>query len=130
MKNKTCYVFCIALALLSCTKKTYVSNGENIYKTGKNLRGEKMLDKPASRIKIVSSCQGCHGKNGDRMNSVAIKFSYLSDPAKFSIPYNDSLFYRFLDKDVNSNGAKANIGVIWKMSDEDKKDLLAYLKTL
>ena len=130
MKNKTCYVLCIALVLLSCTKKTYVSNGENIYRTGKNLQGEKMLDKSASRIKIVSSCQGCHGKNGDRMNSVSIKFSYLSNPANFTIPCNDSLFYRFLDKDLNSNGVKANIGVIWKMSDKDKKDLLAYIKTL
>ena len=130
MKDKICYMLFIAFVVLSCNKKTCVSNGEKIYKTGKNLQGERMLDKAASRIKIVSSCEGCHGKNGDRMNSVAIKFSYLSDPAKFSIPYNDSLFYRFLDKDVNSNGAKANIGVIWKMSDEDKKDLLAYLKTL
>jgi cytochrome c553 len=130
MKNKRCYVLAVALVVLSCTKKTYVSNGEKIYKTGKNLQGERMLDKPASRIKIVGSCQGCHGKNGDRMNGVSIKFSYLSDPANFAIPYNDSLFYRFLAKDLNSNGTKANIGVIWKMSDQDKKDLLAYLKTL
>ncbi len=130
MKNKTCCVLIIAFVVFSCSKKIYVSNGENIYKTGKNLQGERMLDKAASRIKIVSSCQGCHGKNGDRMNGVSIKFSYLSNPANFIIPYKDSLFYRFLDKDLNSNGAKANIGVIWKMSDEDKKDLLAYIKTL
>lgn len=130
MKNKTCYALLIALVVLSCSKKIYVSNGENIYKTGKNLQGERMLDKPASQIKIVGSCQGCHGKNGDRMNGVSIKFSYLSDPANFAIPYNDSLFYRFLDKDLNSSGMKANIGVIWKMSARDKKDLLAYLKTL
>ncbi|MEO6132677.1 MAG: hypothetical protein ABIQ02_12575 [Saprospiraceae bacterium] len=64
------------------------------------------------------------------MNNPVMKYSYLSDPANFSIPYNDTLFYRFLDKDLKSDGTKANIGVIWKMSDKDKKDLLEYIKTL
>jgi hypothetical protein len=38
--------------------------------------------------------------------------------------------YRFLDHDLKSDGTKADIGVIWKMNDQDKKDLLDYLKTL
>ena len=131
MKNKTgCVIIFLVLVIVSCNKKIYKTNGETIYKTGRNLQGEKMLDKTASRIKIIKSCQGCHGKNGDRMDYISIRFSYLSDPAKFSVPYNDSLFYRFLDKDLNSGGTKADIGVIWKMPDQDKKDLLAYLKTL
>jgi cytochrome c553 len=108
----------------------YLSSGEKIYHTGKNLQGEKLLDRSASRIKIVNSCVTCHGKNGDKMNGVSIKFSYLSNPNNFSIPYTDSLLFRFLDKDLKSNGSKANIGVIWKMNDQDKRDLLAFLKTL
>ena len=131
MKNIKSYSLLLAtILLLSCSNKIFLTNGERIYKTGRNLNGERLLDKTASRIKIVHSCKSCHGKNGDRMNSVSIRFSYLSDPNKFSVPYTDSLFFRFLDHDLTSNGKKANIGVIWKMKDEDKKDLLEYLKTL
>lgn len=121
----------LLLAILSsCSKEIYETNGETIYKTGRNLQGEKLLDKSASRIKIVNSCKTCHGKNGDAMNSVSIKYSYLSDLNNFSTPYNDTLLFRFLDHDLKSDGTKANIGVIWKMSDKDKADLVAYLKTL
>ncbi len=105
-------------------------NGERIYKMGKNIEGERLLDKSNSRIRWVTSCQNCHGKNGDRMRSIHINYSYLQDPKNFMVPYTDSLFYRFLDHDLKSDGTKANIGVIWKMSDRDKKDLLNYIKRL
>lgn len=118
------------MLFISCSKVLYKTNGESIYKSGKNLNGEKLLNKSASRIKMINSCITCHGKNGDRMNSVSIKFSYLSNPANFAIPYTDILFFRFLDHDLKSNGTKANIGVIWKMNDQDKKDLLDYLKKM
>ncbi len=114
----------------SCSKQTFLTNGETIYMTGKNLNGEKMLDRGASRIKIANSCKTCHGKSGDRMNSVSIKFSYLSNSNNFAVSYTDSLFFRFLDHDLKSDSTKANIGVIWKMNNQDKKDLLQYLKTL
>ncbi|WP_268847228.1 c-type cytochrome [Flavobacterium aestivum] len=131
MKNsKLAILLFICMAIVSCKPKIYSTNGETIYKTGKNIKGEKMLDKSASRITIVSSCITCHGKNGDRMNGLSIQFSSLSNPNNFTIPYNDSLVYRFLDDDLKSDGTKADIGVIWKMNDQDKKDLLDYLKTL
>lgn len=120
----------IIILMISCSTKVYLTNGETIYKTGKNLNGENLLDKSASRIKIINSCKTCHGKSGDAMNGLSIKFSYLSNPANFSIPYTDSLFYRFLDHDLKSDGTKANIGIIWNMNDQDKKDLLNYLKAL
>jgi hypothetical protein len=131
MKNlELAILLFVCTAMVSCSQKLYLTNGETIYKTGKNIKGEKMLDKSASRIKIVSSCITCHGKNGDRMNGLSIRFSSLSNPNNFAIPYNDSLVYRFLDDDLKSDGTKADIGVIWKMNDQDKKDLLDYLKTL
>jgi hypothetical protein len=126
----TCILFVTTISLISCSKQIFLTNGETIYKTGRNLNGDKLLNKPNSRIKIVNSCKTCHGRNGDKMNSVSIKFSYLSNPSNFSVPYTDSLFFRFLDHDLKSDGTKANIGVIWKMNDKDKKDLLTYLKTL
>lgn len=131
MKNlQLVILLSVCMAIVSCSKKLYATNGETIYKTGKNIKGEKLLDKSASRIKIVNSCITCHGKNGDRMDDLSIQFSFLSNPNNFAIPYNDSLVYRFLDHDLKSDGTKANIGVIWKMNDQDKKDLLDYLKTL
>lgn len=122
--------FILLIFVCSCRKINYSTNGQTIYETGKNLSGEKLLDRKASRIKIANSCRNCHGKHGDRMWEVSIKFSDLSDPKKRGLPYNDSLFYRFLDDDLKSDGHKANIGVIWKMNDRDKKDLLMYLKSL
>jgi hypothetical protein len=127
---KICIYFLLPLLIFSCNKKLFLTNGETIYKTGRNLQGEKLLDKSTSRIKIVNSCKTCHGTNGDKMNSVSIKFSYLSNPNNFIIPYTDSLFFRFLDRDLKSNDTKANIGVIWKINNQDKKDLLNYLKSL
>ena len=124
------FVSLFVLLLASCSNQIFSTNGETIYKTGKNIHGEKLLDKKASRIKIVNSCITCHGKNGNRMKSVSIKFNDLSNPGNFSNPYSDTLFYRFLDHDLKSDGTKANIGVIWKMNDKDKKDLLDYLKSL
>lgn len=114
--------------ILSCNSKIYDTNGEAIYRTGKNLKGERLMNRKDSRIKIAASCKTCHGRNGDKMNSVSVKFSYLSNPANFSTPYTDSLFFRFLDLDLKSDGIKANIGVIWKMNQQDKNDLLDYLK--
>ncbi len=131
MANRSVYFFIIVLvSMISCSDRVYPTNGETIYKTGRNLQGEKLLDKTASRIKIVTNCKTCHGKNGDAMKNISIKFSYLSNVNNFSIPYNDSLFFRFLDHDLKSDGTKADIGVIWKMTDKDKKDLLEYLKGL
>ena len=103
----------LLVIFFSCNKKVYSTNGESIYQTGKNLQGEKLLDKKASSIKIARSCKTCHGRNGDKMSGLSIKFSYLSNPNNFLVPYTDSLFYRFLDHDLKSDGTKAKI--------EDKK---------
>ena len=124
------FILATAILLLSCSKKNFSTNGETIYKTGRNFQGDKLLDKTASRIKIANSCKTCHGNNGDRMNDVSIKYSDLINPTLHNVPYTESLFFRFLDHDLKSDGTEANIGVIWKMSDTDKKDLLDYLKTL
>jgi hypothetical protein len=123
-------IACAVAATAAYGKKEYNSNGERIYKTGRNLQGEMMLDKHASRITLVKSCQTCHGKHGDAMRRVSIKFSDLGNAANHEVPYTDSLFFRFLDDDLKSDGTKANIGVIWKMGTRDKQDLLDYLKTL
>lgn len=130
MRVRHLFISGFLLCIISCTDKMYSTNGETIYKTGKNLAGEKMLDKQSSRIRIVSSCKTCHGKTGNAMKNLSVSYAYLSNPLNFSQPYNDSLIYRFLDEDLKSDGSKANIGVRWKMSDKDKQDLIDYLKRL
>jgi cytochrome c553 len=94
------------------------------------MQGEALLDETNSRVTFINSCAGCHGKSGTRMVGVSIRYRDLSDPKQHAVPYTDSLFFRFLDDDLKSDGTKANIGVIWKLSEKDKQDLLAYLKTL
>lgn len=131
MKYSKIYVYFLLTRLISsCSKKLFQTNGETIYKTGRNLEDEKLFNTSASRIKIVNSCKTCHGTNGDKMKSVSIKFSYLSNLNNFSIPYTDSIFFRFLNHNLKSDGTKATVGVIWKINDRDKKDLLNYLKAL
>ena len=125
-------IFCLVLSvfLLSFSARHTRTNGESIYATGKNLAGESLLDRDASRIRVVHACRTCHGANGDAMRGVSIRFADLSDPSQHAVPYTDSLLYRFLDEDLRSDGTKADIGVRWKMSATDKRDLVAYLKTL
>jgi hypothetical protein len=124
---------CLSLLLITLILTSGIStddNGASIYNTGRNLQGFTVLDREASRIRIVKSCKGCHGPDGDRMRKRSIRFRDLSDSTKMRIPYTDSLFFRFLEADLRSDGSKANIGVIWKMSRQDEEDLLAYLKKL
>jgi len=123
-------LYLLIICLIACHQKTYPTNGETIYKTGKNIAGEKLLDSKTSRIHLFHSCKGCHGKSGNLMKDASLQYAQLTSPAKYVVPYTESLFFRFLDHDFKSDGTKANIGVIWKMSDQDKKDLWAYLQTL
>ena len=115
---------------VSCSHKSYMTNGEMIYRRGRNLDGRPLLDKSNSQIRIIKSCQGCHGETGDRMRNCNIKWSQLSDPGKISVIYNDSLFARFLDKDIKSDGTPAQTGVHWNMTQREKKDLVEFLKSL
>lgn len=124
-------VLCLLVASgISCSTRQFTNNGERIYRKGRNLNDEKLLDRKASRITIFNSCSSCHGKNGDAMRGVSIRWRDLSDLKKHKVPYDEKLFNRFLDHDLKSDGSKANIGVIWKMDAQDKSDLLAYLKNL
>ena len=94
------------------------------------MQGELLLDTERSTITFFKSCKSCHGKNGASFKSPNIQWKFLSDPANMTVVYTDELFFRFLDKDLKSDGTPAAIGVHWKISDQDKRDLLAYLKTL
>ncbi|MBS1493134.1 MAG: c-type cytochrome [Bacteroidetes bacterium] len=114
-----------------------LKNGETIFKTGKNLSGEVLQDMEKSEMSgMQHSCAHCHGESAEgkphrRMGPTgSIKFKDLSDANLHKVPYTDELFFRFLDKELKSDGSPASTGVVWKMSEKDRNDLLAYLKTL
>jgi cytochrome c553 len=120
----------IAFLITSCARTVYSSDGESIYKSGKTLAGKNLFDRQKSRITLFKSCQGCHGPSGKRVSDCNIQWSYLSDPAKIEVPYTKELFFRFLDEDLKSDGSKAQTGVHWQMSDDEKSALIGYLKSL
>ncbi|HEX8515790.1 MAG TPA: hypothetical protein VF868_06280 [Bacteroidia bacterium] len=121
----------ITVTLLSCGKEER-SNGELIYRTGRNLEGETMLDRKGSQLKLAESCQDCHGRTGGNFlnRKESIRYKDLSDPSLRDIPYNDSLIFRFLDHELKSDGSRAITRVKWKMNNRDKKDLVNFLKSL
>jgi hypothetical protein len=121
---------CLFISILSCKKER--SNGELIFRTGKNEKGEIMQDLAASEKKQLNSCQDCHGRTGGNIlnRKGSVKYKDLADGSLREIPYNDSLIFRFLDHELKSDGTAARTGVIWRMNTKDKQDLVAFLKTL
>jgi hypothetical protein len=131
MKNGISLTFYLLLmTLVSCKKE--LSNGETIFRKGKNLKGEMVVFKLKGDIKLLTSCQDCHGRSGGNIinKDESIKYKDLSDPKLRAIPYNDSLIIRFLDTKIKSDGTRAEGAANTNMSDQDKKDLLNFLKLL
>lgn len=116
----------------------FPTNGETIFRTGRNQHGEIMQDLARSQMPMPHSCASCHGSDGvgsmmgGMMGSAApsIRFHDLVDPRLRRIPYTEETLMRFLDDEVKPDGGKANTGVAWRMSTQDKTDLIAFLKTL
>lgn len=128
----------IVLGFSNCKKETYETNGETIFRTGKNLQGEVLQDLAKSEMSgMVHGCANCHGDNGkgkfrgggDRQTG-SIAYDDLTNSALHTPIYTDSLIKRFIDSETKSNGTHANTGVVYVMSEKDKTDLIAFLKTL
>lgn len=130
--KSACYIFAISFLLVNCTKKKTMTNGETIFKTGKNIQGQTLQDINKSEKKMAHSCSNCHGNDGkgSMMANVSIRYSDLSKPSLHKIPYNDILLIRFIDHELKSDSTIANTGVVWKMNSQDKTDLITYLKQL
>lgn len=128
------FLCCPAIAFLivfsSCEKP--VSNGETIFRTGKNLEGEIVAYSQDLGIKRPMGCEGCHGRSGGHAinKDESIKYRHLTDPELHAVPYTDDLIRRFLREKLKSDGTRANTPVITKMSEKDENDLIGFLKTL
>ena len=117
--------------------RVYPTNGETIFRTGKNQEGVVIQDLARSQMSMMGhGCVNCHGSDGGggmRMMGrtvPSIKFKDLADPAKHQVPYTEALIKRFLDEELKSDGTPAQTGVAWRLSEQDKEDLIAFLKTL
>jgi cytochrome c553 len=121
--------FSLTIFCLSCNREFfYATNGETIYRTGKNKEGVALLDKKLSKITLFKSCQSCHGRDGSRFTN--IQYKALTNKKVYKKPYTDELINRFLDNDLKSDSTKVRSGVAFRMSEQDKKDLIDFLKTL
>ena len=116
----------------STDPKQFATNGEAIFRTGRNKDEVVVQDLGKSAMNMmVHSCEMCHGADGAGMtHTPSIRFRDLADPNERAIPYTDDLLKRFLDEELKSDGTRARTGVAWSMSDRDKTDLIAFLKTL
>jgi hypothetical protein len=130
MQKKKLVAFGLVILLLSCRKEP--SNGETIFRTGKNIKGETVAFTKRGEIEMATGCQECHGRRGGNIlnKDESIKYKDLSDPKLHKVPYNDSLIKRFLDKKLKSDGSPADSPAFTKMSDQDKNDLIQFLKLL
>jgi cytochrome c553 len=132
--------YCVAaisvLVLTACgssenTVRAGAGNGETIFVTGKNSQGVVLQDIAASQMKMLHGCVDCHGSSGKgNRNNPSITYSDLINPALHAVPYTDALLRRFLNFEQKSDGSHADTGVVWRMSEQDQTDLIAYLKTL
>src|SRR5579859_840894 len=97
-----------------------LQNGKDIFVTGFDAQGTDVLDLAASTMKMQMGCGSCHGSDGrgmtmPMMSTPSIRWADLSSATLHSPPYDQPLFFRFLDTEEKSNGAPAQTGVVWKM---------------
>jgi hypothetical protein len=122
----------MVLGLSNC-KKEYDTNGETIFRTGKNLSGTTLQDIKLSEMKMLHGCDNCHGSNGkgnSHHSTGSIAYNDLTNAKLHTIPYTDKLLERFIDHELKSDSTVAKTGVVWRMSAQDKADLIDFLKTL
>jgi cytochrome c oxidase subunit 2 len=148
-------VCCVALGLggyLLVTPVTedeepqvYVSNGETIYFTGRNDRGERIPfdGAPMWLSTHGGSCATCHGADGRGGAPVMmgteipgdIRYTHLTEEehqeGEEHPPYTDELIKRAITLGLSPAGEPLDPTMPrWRMSDRDLNDLIEFLKML
>ncbi len=126
----------------------YKSNGEMIYHTGYNMKGERIKFTYGPHWLEVhgGSCASCHGEEGKggviphMCTEVAPEITYHAlteeeheehGEEEEHPPYTDELIKRAITQGINPAGESFDYCMPqFKMSEEDLKDLIGYLKTL
>jgi cytochrome c oxidase subunit 2 len=128
--------------------QVYVSNGETIYFTGRNDRGERIPFEGAPGWLYMhgGSCATCHGPDGRGGAPVMmgteipgdIRYSHLTEEeheehegGEEHPPYTDELIKRAIALGLDPAGEPLDSTMPrWRMSDGDLDDLIEFLKTL
>jgi len=118
-------------------KKEFSSNGERIYYTGVNSKGEAIKNSHGMQGVGCAMCHGADAKGMRMMMDVpALSWSSLSDPeghthpgGRRHPPYTEPSFKVCVLGGVDPGGNQLNSMMPrWQMSNEDLDDLTAYLK--
>lgn len=125
--------------------RAYVSNGETIYFTGRNERGEGIPfdGGPTWLYMHGGSCATCHGADGRGGAPVMmgteipgdIRYDHLleeeHEEGEDHPPYTEELIKRAITLGLNPAGEPLDSTMPrWNMSDQDLDDLIEFLKTL
>lgn len=123
----------------------YVSNGQMIYFTGRNDRGQRIPFEggPMWLYAHGGGCAACHGpdgRGGAPVMMVAeipgdIRYSHLTEEeheeGEEHPPYTDELIKRAITLGLNPAGEPLDLAMPrWRMSEGDLDDLILFLKTL
>ncbi len=117
----------------------YNSNGERIYFTAASASGSPIVARIGTMTTQsgMMSCASCHHADGKGGPGNMMSRIYDSADIRYSVltsgnsPYTDDLIKRAVTKGVDPLGKTLEPPMpVWKMSEEDLNDLMAYLKTL
>jgi cytochrome c oxidase subunit 2 len=123
----------------------YASNGETIYFTGVNDRGQRIpfTGGPMWLSRHGGGCASCHGPDGRGGAPVMmgteippdIRYHHLieeeHEEEEAHPPYTDETIKRAITEGVEPDGETMDLTMPrWQMSERDLNDLLEFLKTL
>ena len=104
------------------------SNGERIFKTGIDARGQAIQNNMMSGMGGFAMCHGAAGHGSQMMGRTVPcnTFKCLSTDG-----YTEELFKRAITRGIAEDGHQLDpMMPRWQMSDSDLNDLIRYLKTL
>ena len=115
------------------SKSSYSSNGERIYLTGEDEKGNSIYSNMGQMPMMKSfSCVNCHGKDGrgGLVFPTGVKSANITW-SKLKSEFNDEKLKAAITQGKDPDGSKLSTYMPrWQISDKDLSDLIAYLKTL
>jgi cytochrome c oxidase subunit 2 len=134
------------MAACGLGQRSYSSNGERIFFTGTNDRGERISYEGGVGMMMgmmTTSCAQCHGDDGRGRRTMMftapnITYRNLTDPQGMVEPdgerghtYTDATIRRAITEGLDAEGEPLDSAMPrWRMDDHDLNDLIDYLKTL
>ena len=103
-------------------------NGERIFKTGIDARGQPIQN---SMMSGMGGCATCHGANGQGGQMMGLTVPCNTFKCLSADGYNEDLIKRAITQGVDQNGHPLDLMMPrWQMSESDLSDLISYLKSL